>query len=392
MARTLKSDKMLFLMTLLLVGFSVVMVFSASAVVAAERYQSAALFVSKQLVWAIIGIGLMLVVMRVEYHHLKRPALIWTLLALTVTLLFAVFLFDKVNGTRRWIQLGFASIQPSEIAKLALVVFIAAVLDRRMHRVNDASHTLLPIGAVAGGLVFLVFSQPDFGTAVMLAMIALAMLFAAGLSYRYLGGVLMLLLPAAMVAVYLAPYRMKRMLTFLDPMADELNGGYQITHSLIALGTGGLFGKGLMASVEKLFYIPEAHTDFIFAVIGEELGLLGTTLTLACFVIIGWRGLRASLRAPDRFGALLGVGITTMIVVQALINMSVVTSLAPTKGIPLPLISNGGSSLLINLVAMGILLNISQQTLPVTGARAREVSSDGSSSTDEGFDAVEARA
>ncbi len=390
MARTLKSDKLLFVMTMLLVGLSVVMVFSASAVLAADRNQSAMRFAGKQLVWAVLGTALMLVAMRVDYHQLKRPALIWTWLTATVLLLFAVFLFDPINGTQRWITLGFASIQPSELAKLGLVLFTAALLDRRMHRVNEPSHTLLPIAAITGGLVFLVFSQPDFGTSVMLVTIVMAMLFAAGLSYRYLAGCLMLMLPAAMLAVYIAPYRFERLMTFLDPMAYEFDEGFQIVHSLFALGSGGLLGRGLMASVEKL-WIPEPHTDFIFSIIGEEFGLVGTTLTLACFVVIGWRGLRTSLRAPDRFGALLGVGITAMIVIQALVNISVVTSMVPTKGIPLPFVSNGGSSLVINLIAMGILLNVSQQVLPASAARQRDATPP-ADSRDSTFDAAEARA
>jgi cell division protein FtsW len=371
MPRTLKSDRMLFLTTLLLVGLSVVMVYSASAVQAQDRYQTSTLFLYKQLLWAVIGVTVMLGVMRIDYQELRRPTLIWTLIGVTIVLLIAVFFVQPINKTQRWIPLGFASIQPSELAKLGVVLFTAALLERRMHRINDVAHAIVPIAAVTLGLAYLVISQPDYGTAVMLVLIVLSMMFVAGLNYRYLFGSLLVLLPPAMILVYTSAYRMKRIMTFLDPTADEFNTGFQISHSLMALGSGGILGKGLMAGVEKLYYIPEPHTDFIFAVIGEELGLVGTTLTLACFVIIGWRGLRTALLAPDRFGALLGVGITTMMVAQALVNMSVVTALAPTKGIPLPFVSNGGSSLLINLVAMGILINISQQALPETSARAR---------------------
>jgi cell division protein FtsW len=197
------------------------------------------------------------------------------------------------------------------------------------------------------------------------------MLFAAGLTYRYVFGTLLILAPVAMALVFSSPYRRQRLMTFLDPFQDPLGDGFQIIHSLYAIGSGGLFGKGLMAGIEKLYYIPEPHTDFIYAVIAEEIGLVGTTLTLACFALIAWRGLRASLLAPDRFGSLLALGITAMIALQALVNISVVTSLLPTKGIPLPFVSNGGSSLLINLVAMGILLNVSQQASPTAAAEHR---------------------
>jgi cell division protein FtsW len=370
MARTLKSDKALFLATLLLVAASVVMVYSASAVQAADRYQMSYLFLSKQIAWAVIGTTLMLGVMRIDYREYKQPVLIWSLLAVTAVLLVAVFFFGARNGTHRWITLGFFSLQPSELAKLAAILFTAALLDRRMHRVNDVGYVLAPIGIVTFALAGLILEEPDFGTAAVLVGIVAVMVFAAGLSYRYVCGAALVLLPTAMLFATSTQYRRDRIVTFLDPWQDPLGQGFQIIHSLFAVGTGGLFGKGLMAGVEKLYYLPEPHTDFIYAVIGEELGLVGTTLTLVCFALIAWRGLRASLLAPDRFGSLLGLGITMMIVLQAFVNISVVTKLLPTKGIPLPFVSAGGSSLLINLVAMGILLNISQQSSAIAAASA----------------------
>ncbi|MCC7008716.1 MAG: putative lipid II flippase FtsW [Acidobacteria bacterium] len=376
MARTLKSDKLLFLATLLLVSVSVVMVYSASAVQAAARYQAASWFLYKQLAWAVLGITVMLVVMRRDYHEYRRPALIWSLVALAAGLLVLVFFFNPRNGTYRWITLaGVATLQPSELAKLVIVLFTAAVLDRRMHRVNDPAFALLPIGAVTFGLTALVLAEPDFGTSAVIVGIVVVMLFTAGLAYRYLIWTAVVLVPAAAVFVLESSYRRRRLMTFLDPWQDPLGDGFQIIHSLYAVGSGGLLGRGLMAGIEKLYYIPEPHTDFIYAVIAEELGLVGTTLTLACFVLIAWRGLRASLLAPDRFGSLLALGLTSMIALQAFVNISVVTKLLPTKGIPLPFVSNGGSSLLINLVAMGILLNISQQGSPgAVPAAARRVS------------------
>jgi cell division protein FtsW len=361
MARTLKSDKTLFLATLLLVGASVVMVYSASALQSMDKYQTPFYFLLKQLAWVAIGLVLMLGAMRVDYHAYRRPALIWSLLGMTVAGLVAVFFFPKINGTHRWVAMGFASLQPSELAKLAAIFFTAAILERRMHRINDIGYALLPIGVMTVVLGMLIYKEPDFGTTVVLVLVVVALLFAAGLSYRYLIGAGLVLLPTAAAMILLSGYRAARMMAFLDPAKYALKEGFQLNQSLIALGSGGAIGKGLMAGVQKLFYIPEPHTDFIYAVIGEELGLIGTTVILGAFLVIAWRGLRTSLVASDRFGSFLALGITTMVACQALVNMSVVIGLFPTKGIPLPFVSNGGSSLVINMVAMGILLNISQQ-------------------------------
>jgi cell division protein FtsW len=368
MARTLRSDKALFLATLALVSASVVMVYSASAVQAMAKYEASSFFLYKQLAWAVIGIGLMLGVMRVDYHQYRTPAVIWSLLAVTVVLLISVFFFGMRNGTQRWITVGIFTLQPSELAKLAVILFTAALLERRMHRVNDLAYALAPIGLVTLVIACLILREPDFGTTAVIVAVVTAMVFAAGLTYRYVFGTALVLLPVAMLLIFSSAYRRQRLLIFLNPESDPLGAGFQVIHSRFAVGSGGIFGKGLMAGIEKLYYIPEPHTDFIYAVIGEELGLIGTTLTLACFALIAWRGLRACLLATDRFGSLLALGITTMLVVQAFVNISVVTALMPTKGIPLPFVSNGGSSLLINLVAMGILLNISQQASPTASA------------------------
>ena len=365
MARTLKSDKMLFLATLLLVGVSVVMVYSASAVQALAKYQRPYYFLYKQLAWAVLGITMMLGVMRVDYRQYRRPALIWSLIGVTVVLLLSVFFFSPRNNTYRWITLGIVSLQPSELAKLVAILFAAALLDKRMHRINELTHVLAPIGVVTLMLAALIVKEPDFGTAAILVGIVTVMVFSAGLTYRYVFGSVLALTPVAAFLIFGTAYRRERIATFLDPWKDPLGDGFQIIHSMFAVGSGGVFGKGLMAGIEKLYYIPEPHTDFIYAVIAEELGLIGTTLTLLCFAVIAWRGLRATLVAPDRFGSLLALGITMMVVLQAFVNISVVTHLLPTKGIPLPFVSNGGSSLLINLMAMGILLNISQQASPM---------------------------
>jgi cell division protein FtsW len=360
MARKLQSDKWLFLATFVLVCASVVMVYSASAVIALDRYQQPYLFVTKQLMWAILGIAVLSVVMRIDYRSYRNETLVWLMLGGVTLLLVAVLFSAPINGSRRWFSIGPLGIQPSELAKIAVIVFTAMILERRMHRVNDLQYALLPIGIVVGLLVGLILIEPDLGTAVSLLAVVGVMIVMAGLHYRYLLGAVLLALPTFYVLVWSVPYRKDRILAFLDPWADPLGNGFQIIQSMIAIGTGGLTGKGLMGGVQKLFYLPEPHTDFIYAVISEELGLLGATVTLACFCVIAWRGLRAALYAPDAFGAFLAIGLTMMIVLQAFVNISVVLGLMPTKGITLPLVSNGGSSLLVNLLAIGILLNVSQ--------------------------------
>jgi cell division protein FtsW len=222
----------------------------------------------------------------------------------------------------------------------------------------------VPIGTVVGGLVGLILLEPDLGTAMTLVLISIAMVFAAGLNYRYIVGAMLCGVPVVYFILMGAAYRRRRLMAFWDPWSDPLGDGFQVIQSLIAVGSGGVIGRGFMAGVQKLFYLPEPHTDFIYAVIGEEFGLMGTTLVLACFLVIGWRGLKIAVEAPDRFGAFLAIGLTTMIAAQAFFNISVVLGLVPTKGIPLPFVSNGGSSLLISLLGMGILLNVSQHAAP----------------------------
>jgi cell division protein FtsW len=362
MARTLKSDKVLFWGALALVCTSIVMVFSASAL------NKAAGPPLSQLGWAVAGIGALLVMMRVDYHHLRRPAVIWSLVAFTIGALLAVFFFEERNGARRWIEVAGRTWQPSELAKLAAIIFAAAVLDRRMHRINDVGYSLAPIAVVTGVLAFLIVIEPDLGTSTVLVLVVVSMVFAAGLRWRYLGGGVLLMLPVLVYFIVAFPWRWARIMAFMDPTVGRLKENYQLEQSTIALGSGGPFGLGLGNGMQKVFFLPEPHNDFIFAVIGEELGLIGTTAILACFAVIAWRGLRAALLAPDRFGTLLGIGIAMMVGLQAFLNMSVVTGLAPTKGIPLPLVSAGGSSLVVTLLAMGILLNISQQASSTAAA------------------------
>ncbi len=362
MARKLKSDRVLFTTTLLLVGLSVVMVYSASAAVALEQFQRPYLYLIKQGMWAALGMTLLGVVMRVDYRIYREPVFIWSCLGVVALALIAVLFSPPVNNARRWFGIAGIGVQPSELSKLAAIFFIAALLERRMHRINDMGYALLPIGIAVGCLVGLIMLEPDFGTALSLVLIAAVMVFAAGLNYRYIVGAVLVAIPTVAIVAMSASYRRRRLLTFLNPWEDPLGDGFQVIQSLIAVGTGGLWGKGLMNGVQKLFFLPEPHTDFIYAVISEELGFIGATAVLLCFAVITWRGLRIALRAADTFGALLAVGVTTMVAVQAVANISVALGLLPTKGFPLPFVSSGGSSLLINLLGMGILLNVSQHT------------------------------
>jgi len=357
MARTLRSDKILFWAALILVCTSVVMVVSASAAT-----DSMTTVLIRQLGFAAVGVIGMFAAMRTNYHHLQRPMLIWTAIAVSVIGLIAVFFFHERNGAHRWVGFYSLSVQPSEFAKITAVIFAAAILERRMHRIDDVKYSLLPVAIVTGVLAFLIVEEPDLGTSIVVVMAVMAMVFVAGLSWRYLSGSLLLLLPAVTYYIVTHPFRINRVMAFLHPDEHtQLNEGWQLLQSKIALGSGGLLGLGLGGSMQKRFFLPEANNDFILAVIGEEMGLIGTTALLICFAVIAWRGLRAALLAPDRFGTLLGIGMSMMIAMQAFLNMTVVTGMAPTKGIPLPLVSAGGTSLVINLLAMGILLNISQQ-------------------------------
>ncbi len=360
MARKLKSDPVLFLATVGLVCLSIIMVWSASAVIAMERYQQPYMFLMKQTLWASMGLAVLWIAMGVDYRLYKQEKFIWACLGIVGLALVAVLFSPPVNNARRWFSIGGLGIQPSELAKLASIFFVASMLERRITRINEIGYSLLPIGLVVGTLVGLILLEPDFGTSMSLALIAGVMIFAAGLSYVYVAAAGLTLLPIAGLIMFGAAYRRRRLFAFLDPWGDPLGDGFQLIQSLIAVGTGGVTGRGLMGGVQKLFFLPEPHSDFIYAVISEELGLIGATAVLICFCVITWRGLRVAINAPDTFGSFVALGLTTMIAVQALVNISVVLGMMPTKGIPLPFLSAGGSSLLINLLGMGVLLNVSR--------------------------------
>jgi cell division protein FtsW len=359
-ARKLKSDTVLFIATILLVCASVVMVYSASANAALEIHKDPYFFLVRQALWSVLGVAVLAVVMHVDYRTYRNEALIWVLLAAVGLLLVGALLSPPVKGASRWVGFSILKIQPSEFAKLACILFTALILERRMHRINEVAYSLLPIAIVTAVLAGLIAIEPDAGTAMSLLAIVAVMVFVAGISYRYLVGFAVVAIPMLFTWVMSEQYRRDRVLAFLDPWADRHHTGFQAVQSFLAVGSGGVFGRGFNESVQKMLFLPEPHNDFIYAVIGEELGLIGATVVLVCFCVIAWRGLRIASKAEDRFGSMVALGVTAMIVVQAFVNMSVVLGLLPTKGITLPLLSNGGSSLVASLIGVGILLNISQ--------------------------------
>lgn len=361
MAKRVSVDRWLFTVTMLLVFVGLVMVFSASAVMARERFGSPYAFLSKQLIWAVAGLVAMVIAMGVDYRRYKHPALVFSLMGFTTLLLISVFFLDRSHNTHRWIHAGGFSFQPSELAKPVLILFLAYFLESRTKTMDDVRNTLLPAAVPVLVFLGLIVFQPDLGTAIACAGIAACILYVAGMRMRYFAYSFAASLVPLYFLIFHVSFRRARILAFLNPYADSQKTGFHIIQSLIAVGTGGVTGTGLMEGKQKLFYLPEPHTDFIFAVTAEELGLVGAMFVVALFAIFLWRGMRASWRTEDVFGRYLAVGITCMVVLQAFINISVVLGLLPTKGIPLPLVSYGGSSLFVTLACVGVLLNITKQ-------------------------------
>ncbi len=360
MARRLAADLKLQVVTALLLGIGLVMVWSASSALAHETRGTAYYFLLRQALWVTLGLGAMVAVMRLDYRVLKRPAVVYSTVLVTMLLLIVVLFMPAVNGHHRWIRVGALSFQPAELAKLATALFMAYFIERKKDHINEFLPSLFPALAFLGWFSFLIFIQSDLGSAAVVMFIGMAMLFLAGVKLRYFAVLIALGAPLLYEAVMVAAYRRDRIEAFLNPWSDERGSGYQIIQSLIAVGTGGFTGVGLMEGRQKLFYLPYPYSDFIFAVIGEELGLVGSLLVIGAFLFFLWRCIRAAFRAPDPFAMFLAAGLGVAIVVQGLINMSVVLGLLPTKGMPLPFISAGGSSLLFTLVGVGLILNVSQ--------------------------------
>ncbi len=368
MAKKLRMDWFLFAIAASLALFGAVMVYSASAMISlketsanvggATQFQ----YFFKQFGFTIVGLVGMWIVSRVDYKFYRNEAVIAAILIVTAVLLISVFAFPAINGAKRWIRLPGMSFQPSELAKIALPIFFAWFLTEREKTVDELKSTVLPCLAVLGFFGGLVVLEPDLGTTIVLCAIFTAVYFSAGARIVHLASVAAALFTIGVGMLVFAPFRVRRLMAFFDPCSAEnaAGAGYQVCQSLLAIGSGGILGEGFAKGQQKLFYLPYPYSDFIFAVVGEELGLVGTLAVVVAFGLLLWRGARASMLAPDRFGKLLGIGLITGLIVQALFNISVVISMLPAKGIPLPFISYGGTSIIFTLVAVGILLNISQ--------------------------------
>jgi cell division protein FtsW len=361
-------DRWLFGVTLILCLVGAVMIFSASAVTAANKYDHSYYFLLRQAVWLVLGLLGMFALMRLDYRRLREPVVVYSSVCVVLLLLVGTLFLDKTHETHRWIRFGPVGIQPSELAKLAVILYLAWFLDQKRRNKSsmefnkeDLLQTILPAAGPVLVFVCLILAQPDMGTAVDTVLVATMILFAAGMSWKWVAGGFVASLPIVYLLITRVAYRNARLTSFLHPDSDPQGAGFQLMQSLIAVGSGGFTGVGLMESKQKLFYLPEAHTDFIYAVICEELGYIGAVLVIALFLVYGWRGVRAAFAAPDGFGRLLALGVTALVLSQALINFAVVLGMVPTKGIPLPFVSYGGSSLMVMLLATGVLLNISQQ-------------------------------
>lgn len=361
MAKRVGVDKWLYGATLIQVVIGLLMVFSASAVMARSQTGSPYHYVLLQSMYAALGLVAMTVLMRIDYRIYNRPNVVFPAIGITVLLLLVVFVMHNSHGAHRWIRLGPLSFQPSEIAKPVMVLFLAWWLQSRMGSIEDVRGTIVP--AVVPSLIFiaLLLKEPDLGTALVCAAVTALILYLAGMNFKYLGYAALASAPVLYFMLFRVAWRRQRMLDFLNPDANPRGGGYQIIQSLIAVGTGGLRGVGYFEGKQKLFYLPEAHTDYIFANIGEELGLVGCLIVVSLFVVLGYRGMRAAILSKDPFARFLAFGITAMLIIQAFFNISVTLAIVPNKGITLPLVSYGGTSLFIMLASIGVLLNITRE-------------------------------
>jgi len=359
-SRETKPDLILLLVTLLLVTIGTVMIYSSSSILSMERFRDGQYFLKKQIFFLVLSLLVMILMTRIPYYKLRNLA--WPGIVVSGILLMAIWipgLGIRAGGAARWLNLGVFSFQVSEMAKIALILFLAHYLTFKVNRIREFSQGLLIPLAVTGALVGLILLQPDFGTTVILAVIGLAMIFLAGGRLLHLAGIVALFIPVAVWLLFHKSYRLARLMTFLDPWKDPRHSGFQIIQSLISFGSGGAFGVGIGDGMQKLFYLPEPHTDFILSVIAEESGFIGVGLILFLYIVLIARGFQISLKAPDMFGSLLASGLTMLLALESFVNIAGVMGLIPLKGLALPFLSYGGTSLMMSLVAVGMLLNIS---------------------------------
>ncbi|MDM8312469.1 MULTISPECIES: stage V sporulation protein E [Clostridium] len=352
-------DFVLFTIVMLLLAIGIIMVYSASSYSALYKDKDSMLYLKKQLIFGTLGVISMMIVMKIDYHKYKKWSP-WILLG-CIPLLLLVFVFPDRNGAQRWIEIGPLTFQPSELTKYAIVLFLSSSVANKGERIKDLKQGLFPYLLVSGFYAGLILAEKNLSIATVIMMVTLIILFVAGAKAKHIFGLVVPALGAAVLALaFSADYRRARMLNFLNPWKDAAGDGYQLVQSFYALGSGKLLGLGLGNSRQKCFYMPEPHNDFIFSIIGEELGFVGAVFVISLFILFIWRGILIAQRAKDTYGTLLAIGITSIIAVQAIINIAVVTGSMPVTGVPLPFISYGGTSLVITMTAMGILLNISK--------------------------------
>lgn len=353
-------DFVLFATVMVLVAIGVVMVYSASSYTSAFKLNDPEYYLKKQLLWAFIGSVFMVTAIKIDYHIIKKYTGI--IMVITALLLLIVLAFPAINGAKRWIPLGFAAIQPSEIAKYAIVLYMAKSLDLKGEKVKEFFYGICPYLLVSAFYAGLILLEPNLSIASVIMIVTVIILFAVGARFIHMFAIGSALVAAVGVLTITASYRLKRLMNFMDPFADSQGDGYQLVQSLLALGSGGVTGAGIGQSRQKCLYIPEPWTDFIFPIICEELGLIGGGFIILLFIIFVWRGIKTAVTAKDMYGNILAIGITSVISVQAIINIAVVTGSMPVTGVPLPFISYGGSALVFNMFAVGILLNVSRQS------------------------------
>ena len=362
--KQLHCDSILLAVTIILVLIGLVMVFSSSGVYAMEKYNDAYYFLKRQVVWAALGAMIMLSARKMDYRNLEKYT--YYIMGLVFLMLLAVMIpgFGKeVGGARRWLVLGGFTFQPSELAKFALILFIAKSLVKRSDQLKNFAYGYLPKLIVLSFFFLPILFQPDFGTAITICAVTFTMLMLAGLRSKFLIYSILAIVPILTIAIMNAEYRMRRIVAFLNPWEHESNAGFQVIQSFYAFGRGGVFGSGIGSSSQKLFYLPEAHTDFIFSVIGEELGFTGALIIIILFSMLIWRGFFIAYHAKDSFGVHVAIGLTLLIGIQAFMNMGVTVGLLPTKGLTLPFVSMGGSSLVVLMLSIGVLLNISEKPI-----------------------------
>ncbi len=353
-------DIILLLVTLILVTSGTVMIYSSSSAIAAARFGDGYFFIKKQVMFVVLGLGVMIVLSRIPYYYLRKVAYFSILFSVALlSLLLIRGLGTRVGGATRWLDLGVFSFQVTELVKVSFVLFLAHFLTKKEEHIKEFNKGFLPPLIITTIIIVLILLQPDFGTAMIMAMLLIFVLYLAGSRILHLAGLAALLVPAGFMLVMHKGYRLDRFLSFLDPWKDPTNSGFQIIQSFLSFGSGGVAGVGLGNSMQKLFYLPEPHTDFILSVIGEESGFIGITIIILLFVIFVLRGFMISYRTPDLFGTLLASGLTILIALGAFINMAAVMGLIPTKGLVLPFLSYGGTSLIMTLATVGVLLNIS---------------------------------